>query len=170
MKRKFFSLGGLLSSDVQRFELTQSITHNCSHTYQTVHKDQCLKSLYWRVTADFHLTLIHSTSSSVRDWALMIRWLMLGSLVSNIWKTGGGNVCWSTWSSCWGWPHTAIALVKWSTPFSNSPCDSSSSPSWISSKKNFWTASASFKSGSLVSPDFSLETFFFLLPVRQSWL
>lgn len=27
-------------------------------------------------------------------------WLMLGSLVSSIWKTGGGRVCCSTCNSC----------------------------------------------------------------------
>lgn len=50
-----------------------------------------------------------------------ITWLIVGSLASSIWKTGGGSVCWRTWRSCWDWPHTAIALVKWSTPFSSSP-------------------------------------------------
>lgn len=45
-------------------------------------------------------------------------WLMVGSLVSNIWKTGGGSVCCRTCRSCWGCPHTAMALVRWSTPFS----------------------------------------------------
>lgn len=141
-----------------------------------------------------------------KEMQVTLTWLMLGSLVSNIWKTGAGSVCWSTWSSCWGWPHTAMALVRWSTPLSNSPglgkkqvyrpqktsilkidqglkrcretlhqcshsysdmslacsklpcvfcewtcgwpCARSSSASWISSKKNFWTASSSFKFGS----------------------
>lgn len=45
-------------------------------------------------------------------------WLMVGSLVRSIWKTGGGSVCCSTCSSCCGWPHTAMALVRWSTPLS----------------------------------------------------
>lgn len=56
-----------------------------------------------------------------KEMQVTLTWLMLGSLVSNIWKTGAGSVCWSTWSSCWGWPHTAMALVRWSTPLSNSP-------------------------------------------------
>lgn len=50
-----------------------------------------------------------------------LTWLMVGNFVSNIWKTGGGRVCWRTCSSCWGCPQTAMALVRWSTPFSNSP-------------------------------------------------
>lgn len=30
----------------------------------------------------------------------ILTWLIVGSFVSNIWKTGGGSVCWRTWSSC----------------------------------------------------------------------
>lgn len=48
-------------------------------------------------------------------------WLIVGSLVRSIWNTGGGRVCCRTCSSCCGCPHTAMALVKWSTPFSYSP-------------------------------------------------
>lgn len=57
----------------------------------------------------------------VESGEIVLTWLTVGSLARSIWKTGGGKVCWSTESSCWGWPHTAMALVRWSTPFSNSP-------------------------------------------------
>lgn len=53
--------------------------------------------------------------------AISHTWLIVGSLVRSIWNTGGGRVCCRTCSSCCGCPHTAMALVKWSTPFSYSP-------------------------------------------------
>lgn len=53
--------------------------------------------------------------------AISHTWLIVGSLVRSIWNTGGGRVCCRTCSNCCGCPHTAMALVKWSTPFSYSP-------------------------------------------------
>ena len=66
--------------------------------------------------------------------------------------------------------HTAIAFVRWSTPFSYSPWASNSSPSCISSTKNFWTASASWRSGNLESPALSLASFCFFLRSRSLFL
>lgn len=100
----------------------------------------------------------------------ILTWLIVGSLVRSIWNTGGGRVCCNTCSNCCGCPHTAIAFVRWSTPFSYSPWASNSSPSCISSRKNFWTASASLRSGNLESPALSLASFCFFLPARNEIL
>ena len=105
----------------------------------------------------------HSRSSSAKLWALTILWLIVRSLVRSIWNTGGGRVCCHTCSTCCGCPHTAVAFVRWSTPFSYSPWASNSSPSCISSRKNFWTASASLRSGNLESPALSLASFCFFI-------
>ena len=96
--------------------------------------------------------------------------LIVGSLVRSIWNTGGGRVCCHTCSTCCGCPHTTIAFVRWSTPFSCSPWASNSSPSCISSRKNFWTASASLRSGNLESPALSLASFCFFLRSRSLFL
>ena len=112
----------------------------------------------------------HSTSSSAKLWALTILWLIVGSLVRSIWNTGGGRVCCNTCSNCCGCPHTAVAFVRWSTPFSYSPWASNSSPSCISSRKNFWTASAYLRSGNLESPALSLARFCFFLHSRSLFL
>lgn len=138
------------------------------HNYYVCPFNPLLMLIFWGKKTLFPPVVVwtHSTSSSAKHCALTILWLIVGSLVRSIWNTGGGRVCCRTCSSCCGCPHTAMALVKWSTPFSYSPWASSSSPSWISSRKNFWTASASFRSGSLESPALSLASFCFFLP---SW-
>ena len=102
----------------------------------------------------------HSTSSSAKLWALTVLWLIAGNLVRSIWNAGGGRLCCNSCSNCCGCPHTAIAFVRWSTPFSYSPWASNSSPSCISSRRNFWTASASLRSGNLESPAHSLANLF----------
>ena len=87
------------------------------------------------------------------------------------WNTGGGRVCCSACHHCCISPGTAVALVGWSTLFSYSPWASPSSPSCVSSRKNFWTASASLKSGSSESPALSLAGFYFFFFVLSacSW-
>ena len=51
-----------------------------------------------------------------------------------------------TQQMCFHALHSPAGATVWTLV--DSPCASSSSPSWISSRKNFCTASASFKSGS----------------------
>ena len=63
-------------------------------------------------------------------------------------KTWGGRVCCKTPSNECGWPQTATASPRCSTPASMSPCASNSSPSCTSCKKNRCTASWSVKSKS----------------------
>ena len=87
------------------------------------------------------------------------------------WNTGGGRVCCGTCHRCCVSPGTAVALVGWPTLFSYSPWTSPSSPSCVSSRKNFWTASASLKSGGSESPALSLAGFYFFFFVLSacSW-
>ena len=85
------------------------------------------------------------------------------------WNTGGGRVCCGTCHRCCVSPGTAVALVGWPTLFSYSPWASPSSPSCVSSRKNFWTASASLKSGGSESPALSLAGFYFFVLSACSW-
>ena len=119
---------------------------------------------YVDICFSFHITFSQAL------WALTIHWLTAGSLVRSIWNTGGGRVCCNPWSKCCGCPHTATACVRWPTPFSQSPWACNSSPSCVSSRKNFWTASASLRSGNLESPALSLASFCFFLRSRSLFL
>ena len=94
--------------------------------------------------------------------------LMVGSLVRNIWNTGGGRLLehlqqllrMSTQSYCISWVIHTLLIVTLAN---------NSSPSCISSKKNFWTASESFKSGNLESLALSLASFCSFVLKAGSW-
>lgn len=117
---------------------------------------------------------LHSTSSSCKEevggvWCAFInRGATAGSLCTSKWNTCGCSVCCKTCNKSFGCPQTATALPKWSTPFSRSPAASSSSPNWISCRKNFCTASWFFMSGNTVEvrlPD-EAAAFFALRPEK----
>ena len=108
----------------------------------------------------------YSTSSSAMLWALTILWLIVSSLEAR--GTLVVEVCCSTCSNCCGCPPTAMHLSDGPNP-SHSQLELATQPSCISSRKNFWTVSASLRSSNLESPALSLANFVssFLQPILE---